>query len=165
MLLGATPNDSGYRNLYPSPMQASSLWQSFLQNVNPLSKVIHAPAVQSRISEAGRDLDALDRPTVALLFAIYTAAVMAMSDSECQANFGETRKALLSRYLFATQQALQAAGLMKVRSLILLQAFTLHIVRHDCHPAKDLTGLTYHTDCSAAIIQSPKHLAALRNGG
>ncbi|ETS73839.1 hypothetical protein PFICI_14785 [Pestalotiopsis fici W106-1] len=159
LLLSSAPRDSGYQDLYPSAAHASILWQSFLQNVNPLSKVIHAPTMQSYIIEAGRGPATLDRPTVALLFAIYTAAVMSMSDVECQNNFGKPQKTLLSSYLFATQQALQVAELMRTPSFMLLQAFTLYIIaaRHLCNPQNTwlLSGTAVRMGQLLGLHQNP----------
>lgn len=129
VLLNGSPDDSSYRDVHPLPVHAFSLWQAFLRNVNPLSKVIHAPSVQLHVIEAAKSLDSLSRPIVALLFAIYTAGAMSMSDEDCRTTLGESRKTLLSRYLSATQKALRAARVMTVQDFTLLQAFTLYIVR------------------------------------
>lgn len=104
------------------------LWQTFLQNVNPLSKVIYAPVVQQHVIEASRDFDSMSKPYVALLFAIYAAAVMSMKDEECLRTLGEPRRILQTRYLSVCQQALSAASFMRSPNTTVLQAFTIFLV-------------------------------------
>jgi hypothetical protein len=122
------------RDAYPSPVHAFTLWQAYLQNVNPLSKVIYAPHVQDLVVEASRDLSTVPYESVALLFAIYAAAVMSCKDEECQSKIGESKKALHDRYLAATQQALTATGFINSVSLVALQAFAIFLV--SCAPIK-----------------------------
>lgn len=112
-------------------MQAFMLWQTFLQNVNPLSKVIHAPHVQPQVLEASKDFDSVSKPAIALLFAIYAAAVMSLKEEDCQAQLNMTKTALLGRYFSAAQQALSAASFMKSRNFVTLQAFVVFLVSRD----------------------------------
>jgi hypothetical protein len=114
--------------LHPSAPVAFKLWDTFLQNVNPLCKVIHAQSGQQLVLEACQDFGSLAKPSVALMFAIYAIAVVSLEEEDCLASLHESRDVLLFRYLSATRQALDAAGLMKTRSLSLLQAYTLYLV-------------------------------------
>ncbi|KAI3401378.1 hypothetical protein diail_11462 [Diaporthe ilicicola] len=116
------------RDFHPPPMQAFMLWQAFLQNVNPMSKVIHAPSVQPVIIEASKDLDTVPKPSVALLFAIYAAAIMSLKEDDCQTQFDAPKNLLLTRYFSACQQALAAASFMKSRNLVTLQAFVIFLL-------------------------------------
>lgn len=116
------------RDYHPPPMQAFMLWQTFLQNVNPLSKVIHAPLVQPQVLEASKDFDSVSKPAVALLFAIYAAAVMSLKEEDCQAQLNSNKTTLLSRYFSAAQQALAAASFLKSRNIVTLQAFVIFLV-------------------------------------
>ncbi len=100
----------------------------FLQNINPLTKLIHAPSMQADMIGAVKEPNSASTPKKALIFAIYAAAVMSMRDEDCISEFGEPRKALWEKYISATQGLLVAANFMKSRSLILLQAFTIYIV-------------------------------------
>ena len=113
-------------------MHAFTLWQAYLQNVNPLSKIIHAPLIQDLIVEASRDLSTVPEESVALLFAIYAAAVMSSKDEECQSKMGGSKRDLHSRYLAATQQALIKTRVLQSASLVLLQAFAIFLVSCPC---------------------------------
>lgn len=128
LLFSAFRNAVDLRDFHPPPMQAFMLWQAFLQNVNPMSKVIHAPSVQPIIIEASKDLETVPKPSVALLFAIYAAAIMSLKEEDCQAQFDAPKPLLLTRYFSACQQALAAASFMKSRNLVTLQAFVIFLV-------------------------------------
>ncbi|KAK2614458.1 hypothetical protein N8I77_001281 [Diaporthe amygdali] len=128
LLFSAFRNVVDLRELHPPPMQAFMLWQAFLQNVNPMSKVIHAPSVQPIIIEASKDFDTVPKPSVALLFAIYAAAIMSLKEEDCQTQFDAQKSLLLTRYFSACQQALAAASFMKSRNLVTLQAFVIFLL-------------------------------------
>jgi Fungal Zn(2)-Cys(6) binuclear cluster domain len=115
---------------HPSPVHAFILWQSFIENVNPLSKIIHVPSLQQKIVEVTASDNFSDVPlgTVALLFAIYAAAVASLPESDCEAKFGQPKQVLQSRYLAAAQHALVAAEFLQRPTLITLQAFALFLV-------------------------------------
>ncbi|CAN8102514.1 unnamed protein product [Discula destructiva] len=116
------------REYHPPPMQAFMLWQTFLQNVNPLSKVIHAPHVQPQVLEASKDFDSVSKPAMALLFAIYAAAVMSLKEEDCQAQLNAPKTVLLGRYFSAAQQALASASFMKSRNFVTIQAFVVFLL-------------------------------------
>lgn len=120
------------RDFHPPPMQAFMLWQTFLQNVNPLSKVIHAPLIQPQVLEASKDFDSVSKPAIALLFAIYAAAAMSLKEEDCQTQLNGPKTVVLSRYFSAAQQALAAASFMKSRNIVTLQALVIFLVRTPC---------------------------------
>lgn len=113
---------------HPSAIQIFQLWQIYINNVNPLLKIIHAPTLQARIVEAGADTENVPKPFDALMFAIYFISVHSMSDEEAERTLGEDKKALLAKYHQATQQALINAGFMKSNELVVLQAYLLYLV-------------------------------------
>ncbi|KAH8688713.1 hypothetical protein BGW36DRAFT_352718 [Talaromyces proteolyticus] len=112
----------------PAPSLAFQLWQIFLDNVNPLSKMIHAPSAQNIITEATRDQSRVSRGSEALMFSIYLCAVNSLKKSECETTLGESKNVLLQRYLTVTQQALVNAEFLQSSSLIVLQSLTLYLV-------------------------------------
>lgn len=62
------------------------------------------------------------------MFAIYSAAIMSLDDDECRQSFGESRRALLTRYVSATKTALSRAKFMSTINLVVLQALVLHLI-------------------------------------
>lgn len=114
--------------LHPTPLHIFKLWQAFLENVNPLTKVIHVPTLQQQILEAMSDLPRASKELEALMFAIYCIALVSMEQGEVEKSFGESKKVLLSKYKKGAQQAFKNAALLRTSSLTVLQAFMLYLV-------------------------------------
>jgi len=127
-LLGLGSTSKDLSALHPPPVQIFRLWQTFLDNVNPLVRMFHAPTVQQTIIDVSGDLANIPRPTEALLFAIYLVAVISLRNDECESRFGEPRNKLLTRYSHGTQIALIKAKFLKSLNLNTLQALTLYLV-------------------------------------
>ena len=104
------------------------MWQTFVDSINPLTKILHAPTVQQQVLDASSNLEKISKGTEALLFSIYACAVVAMNDEECKTNFGEERSILLSRYQAGARKALIKAGFLRSSNLIILQAYVLYLV-------------------------------------
>lgn len=113
---------------HPTPPQIFQLWQTFLNNVNPLVKLLHAPEVQQMILEAVTDLKQVPREHVALMFAIYLAAITSMDEQACARLFNEPKSTVLTNFTNAAQQALVTAEFLKSSNLVVLQALTLYLV-------------------------------------
>lgn len=104
----------------------------FLDNVNPLIKVIHAPTTQQQILETSTNLASVSKGMEALLFSIYLLAITSIDDVRCKEVFGEERILLLARYQFGTQQALLNAEFLRPSSLAVLQALLIYLVSLPC---------------------------------
>lgn len=142
-VLGPTPSSQGVSDMHPFPEQILLLWQIFLDNVNPLSKLIHVPSLQPAIIEATSHLDRLPRNFEALLFSIYNIAITSLRPDECRAMLGESRNVLLSRYRSGTKRALARAKFLGTSDLMVLQAFVLHLLAmREIYDAKTLWTLT-----------------------
>ncbi|KAK9387170.1 hypothetical protein V1515DRAFT_615798 [Lipomyces mesembrius] len=122
LLFGRLMTNNAISSGHPQPVQILRMWQTFIDNVNPLVKLLHAPTVQQLIVEASGRLDKLSGSTEALMFAIYHSSV--------------SRSVLLARYSTATQQALINAGVLRTSDLMVLQALTLYLlsIRQHCDP-------------------------------
>jgi hypothetical protein len=131
--LGSLLLDSGSSNmtlkaLHPQPVHIFMLWQAFRDNIDPLTKLFHAPTVQQTILDASADLENVPRATEALMFSIYSSAVVSMTEADCQSKIGEARGTLLARFQTGAMQALRRAELLKTSDLVVLQAFILYLV-------------------------------------
>ncbi|MCJ1398662.1 hypothetical protein MMC11_001863 [Xylographa trunciseda] len=113
---------------HPETMHIMALWQTYLENVNPLTKILHTPTMQKQIIDASGDLDNVSKAFEALMFAIYSSAVNSMTEEECQRVLGEARLALLDRYTYATHQALLRVKFLKTTDIVVLQAFVLFLL-------------------------------------
>ena len=127
VVLGSINTPRSLDNLHPYPDQILALWQIYLRNVNPVMKLIHAPTIDKAIQHTASHSEKVSKSVEALLFAIYSVAVMSMQDKDCEQRFGQPRKPLLSRYVRATKLALSRANLMGTSNIVVLQAFLLHL--------------------------------------
>lgn len=125
--LGFTSTAANLYTSHPPASQILELWNIYLENFDPLTKIVH-PTLQSAIEKAIVDLSSLPKSLEALLFAVYGAAVLSLNDDDCHQRFGESRKALLSRYRLATKTALSRAKLMASVDLMVLQALLIHLL-------------------------------------
>lgn len=113
---------------HPSPQRIHQLWQIYSENIDPLTKLLHIPTLRPAVEKAAKKTDAIPREFEALMFAVYSAAVMSLNDEECVQRLGEPRRVLLIRYVSATKKALRQANFMGTTSLIVLQALVIHIL-------------------------------------
>ncbi|PVI05339.1 putative C6 transcription factor [Periconia macrospinosa] len=113
--------------LHPEPAQMLRLWQLFLDNVNPLFRVVHTPTMQVRLIDAIGNLQTVQPPMEALMFAIYSMAIFSLDKDECLATFSSSRSELLTRYQFGCLQALQNCAFLKSNDRDTLTAFFLYI--------------------------------------
>jgi hypothetical protein len=128
-LLFSSPADKvNLTSLHPDQASIFRLWQIYLDNVNPLLKVTHAPTLQSRIVDAIGNLANISPPLEALLFSIYCISIMSIDDDQCQALFRSPMKAVLSGYQFACQQALTNCNILQSSDHDCLTALFLHLV-------------------------------------
>jgi hypothetical protein len=128
LILGSYSPNISLRVLHPDPMHILRLWQVFVENVNPLTKLIHTPTVQKDLFDASSNLDSISKSMEALMFAIYSTAVASMSDEECLNIIGQTKAVLQAKNQFATKQALLKAEFIKSSDLVVLQAYALFLV-------------------------------------
>lgn len=128
---------------HPSPEYINQLWEAFIENVDPLTKVVHVPTLRPAIQRAASNISTIPRSFEALMFAIYSAAVMSLNDDECKHRFCEPRKTLLLRYITATKVALSRARFMETTSLVVLQALVLHLLSvRDIYEPRAIWSLT-----------------------
>ena len=128
IMLLRTPARVPLSELHPSSIHIFKLWQTFLENVNPLTKILHTPTVQPQILEAMGDLPKIGKELEALMFSIYCIALVSLRAGEVEKSFGESKKRLLSRCRRGAQLALSNASFLKTSNLVILQAFMLYIV-------------------------------------
>ncbi|KAF2492577.1 hypothetical protein BU16DRAFT_513756 [Lophium mytilinum] len=134
---------SNARSRHPPPERILQLWQIFVENIDPLTKIVHVPTLRPAIQKAASSIGTIPRSFEALVFAIYSVAVMSLKDEECEERLGEPRKILLSRYNSATKVALSRAKFMGTTNLVVLQALVLHILSvRDVYEPRAVWSLT-----------------------
>ena len=81
-VMGYSSSDVDLRSLHPLPSQIPFYWQTFLENVHPLVKIMHTQTMNKVIKEVQNNLDSLSKSTEALMFSIYFATITSMSGDE-----------------------------------------------------------------------------------
>jgi Fungal specific transcription factor domain len=150
-IMGYSSSDVDLKPLHPLPSQIPFYWQTFLENVQPLVKLLHTPTMNKVIKEVQNNLDCLSKSTEALMFAIYFATITSMNTNEVRfwgvssveapvnilqvhTNFGIEKEPLLKKYRFAVEQALAKASFLNTNEIVTVQALVLFLVcvrRHD----------------------------------
>lgn len=128
---------------HPPADHIRQLWHIFVENVNPLTKLVHVPSLQPAIEKAITNMDRIPRGFEALMFSIYSMAVLSSTAEECYEVFGAPRTILLPRYVSATKTALSRASFMSSTSIVVLQALVLHILSiRDSYEPRAVWSLT-----------------------
>ena len=130
LLLNCGPNmtDSALRSAHPSTADIFRLWQIFLENVHPLTHLIHAPTTQHRLLNSLQHLDENSKEWDTMLFAIYLAAIQSMPAKDVQDTFAEGKGTLLRKYQVAMRTALIRANFMNTNDILVVQAYVLYLV-------------------------------------
>ncbi|KAJ5902618.1 hypothetical protein N7495_003146 [Penicillium taxi] len=129
---------------HPSSEDIVFLWQTFIDRVHPILKIIHAPSVQRQITDFLQDgIQSASLPVHCLLHAIYYASVITLSVEECKNIFYQYKQDILEKYRKTIQKSLAEADFETSADLNVLQAFVLYIVcgRFDEH-GTDVKRLT-----------------------
>ncbi|KAL5339210.1 fungal-specific transcription factor domain-containing protein [Aspergillus crustosus] len=130
---------------HPKYEDAMVLWKAHIENVQPICRVLHIPSCTEMVESASRHPKSTSRADDCLLFAIYYTAAVSMTDGECTLKLGQPRSSLVSRYHFATRQALVNALFLKTTEMSVLQAFFLFLLAcrtyYDSHTYWILTGI------------------------
>lgn len=126
---GSGSMDFDLSTLHPDPVQILRLWQIYLDNVDPLLKITHAPSLQARIIDVAGDLKNSSPALEALLFSIYSIALLSTSESSCLDIFKSPKAELLVGFQFGCQQALIKCGFLQSSDLDCLTALVLYLVK------------------------------------
>jgi hypothetical protein len=124
-LLGNTQSIPGQ---HPGYEEMTKLWNVYVQNVEPLCKVLHIPTVAKMVDTISKQPSVVSKDDECLLFVIYYFAVFSMSDTDCLQQFNQPRNDLLSKYRTSVCQALINASWLKTTSMLVLQAYTLFLI-------------------------------------
>lgn len=127
------------RNLlhcHPTHAEAMVLWNTHIENVEPICKVLHIPSSTKMADEVSRKPETAARENECVLFAVYHFAVFTLTDEKCEKLFGRSRDALMQRFHFATRQALVNASFLTTTDIPVMQALILFLLacRHKYDP-------------------------------
>lgn len=130
---------------HPTHEEAMMLWQTHIENVEPICKVLHIPSASEMVKTASQQPAMASKAEECLLFAIYHFAVFSMTEEDCVNSLGHSRTTLMRRYHFAIRQALVNASFLKTTETSIMQAFVLFLLPcryfYDPHTYWILTGV------------------------
>ncbi|KAJ8122273.1 hypothetical protein O1611_g9882 [Lasiodiplodia mahajangana] len=136
-------------------------WQVYMENVDPIVKLLHVPATTKIVKELRGDMSTISPGVEALMFSIYFAAITSMEPEEVMTNFGAEKQQLIARYRFATEQALAKANCVTTSELVVLQAFVLFLILvrryDDTKFSSALTGLVVKIAQSLGLHRDGTH--------
>ncbi|KAH6970980.1 fungal-specific transcription factor domain-containing protein [Ilyonectria sp. MPI-CAGE-AT-0026] len=112
----------------PTPVQIFKLWQIFLERVNPLTKLIHAPSLQPLVVEASNDHTSIPQNAQALLFSIYSVATISLTETESAQVLKMPKEKALLRFASGAKAAFMRAKFMEKYDLMTLQAVVLYLL-------------------------------------
>jgi hypothetical protein len=125
-VLGVQPKSKKRLHLPPAGIM-HQLWEAFVENFDPLTKLVHVPTLEPAVQKAINSIETIPRNLEALMFSILSAAILTLHDKDCQQRFNEARRSMLVRYTSATEAALSRAKFMSTTSLVVLQALVIHL--------------------------------------
>lgn len=115
-------------SMFHLPVEVSQhLYDTYVQAVDPLVRILHKPTLArqlARFHAVGSESSG-SGGFEALLFAVYFAAITSMLPARVVEVFGCDKKAMLTRYQVAVEQALSNAKFLQSEELMPLQAFVL----------------------------------------
>jgi hypothetical protein len=163
MIYGFSSVSPDLRQLHPPESQIFPLWQIFLENVDPLLKIIHVPVTQRQLVRATQNLDSVPAPFQAFMFAIYYATITSMQCSiSCKTLLNEDRNTLLNRYQLGVEQALSKANFISKPNILALQALTLYLICARLNTDKTyvwtMTGLVIRIATKLGLHRDPVSL-------
>ncbi|PYH35581.1 Zn(II)2Cys6 transcription factor [Aspergillus neoniger CBS 115656] len=109
--------------LHPCQWQSTQLWQTFLNRIDPIIKVLHVPSTQPRVFAAINQPAAAPADLHALLFAIFFAATTSVL-AEDPAH--EQRQSEVKRYQQGLELALYQSNFLDAPTLTSLQAMSIY---------------------------------------
>ncbi|KIX95240.1 uncharacterized protein Z520_09157 [Fonsecaea multimorphosa CBS 102226] len=130
--------------LQPTRSGLRRLWSIYLENVDPIIRVIHRPTVKRVVDQAVFDGGVTGKGWNALVLAISFAAVASLEPKDIPAVVGDDTEALYTSYKAATEQALKEANFIETHDLRVLQAFVILLScvrRQNTRAVLTLTGL------------------------
>jgi len=138
----------------PALEQLFSLWQLFIDRVDPLLKILHVPTTQRQIFRAGSALTEEDPSFTSLLFAVCYAAT-----SSIRTGLASESDTALIRYQHGLQAALSRAEFLSKPTLHSLQALVLFLICARHHADRtyiwSMTGLTTRLAVKLGLHQDP----------
>ena len=104
------------------------LWHAFVQNVDPIVKILHIPTAEVEIFTAINQPGSVSKDTLALLYAIYFAAATSLEPDDISKMLDMTQLAALGKFRTHFQKALADTDALENPTVPLLQGLAIYLV-------------------------------------
>ncbi|KAK7457617.1 hypothetical protein Landi51_01750 [Colletotrichum acutatum] len=109
------------------PHILTRLWIIYLQNVDPLMKILHIPTIQPVMLGVAAKPQGADHTTLALLYATAFAAITSMSSTEVATQLGTERLVLLRHFMREIDGAFTSAQFLLYPNVQGLKALAIYL--------------------------------------
>ena len=117
-------------------VQTFKLWQIYLDRVNPLLKIIHAPTIQPYIVQAAADLTSVPLSYQALLLSIFSLACISLSPEEMTQIMGVTHDLAVHKLSKDLFNALTRFNFLNRYNMVIVQTL-IHVLVCSPSPRSD----------------------------
>ncbi|RAQ51655.1 C6 transcription factor [Aspergillus flavus] len=155
LLLNPQHTVSDVAELYPSRWEATQLWQVYLNNVNPLMRVVHIPTLLPKLYNAINSPGDVPADLSALLFAIYFAATTSLLSINEGDFLGGQKHAAVQKYQRGLEVSLYNSSFLDSPTITSLQAMAIYVRCRRFHSSGRsnwvLNGLTIYAAQSIGL--------------
>ncbi|OGM48671.1 C6 transcription factor [Aspergillus bombycis] len=155
LLLNPEHAISDVTQLYPSRWEATQLWQVYLNNVNPLMRVVHIPTLLPKVYNAINAPSDVPADLSALLFAIYFAATTSLLSINEGDFLGGQKHVALQKYQRGLEVSLYNSSFLDSPTITSLQAMAIYVRCRRFHSSGRsnwvLNGLTIYAAQSIGL--------------
>jgi hypothetical protein len=109
------------------------LWTKYVENVDPIMKVLHVPTSQVVVERAIASPQDVPKDQQCLLAAVKFAAVSSLSDEDCLAYLSTSRLQLLSFFRLEVHSTLKQSNYLVSHNFVTLQALVIYLVCNRRH--------------------------------
>ncbi|KFY79619.1 hypothetical protein V499_01405 [Pseudogymnoascus sp. VKM F-103] len=111
----------------PSRRYAIQLWRTYIENVDPMGKILHIPTMEAALFGAANNAADVDSDLSALLFSIYFAATTSLESSVVARIYSDEKGCLLSRFKEGLEQCLAGSNFLAHPTMKSLQAMAIYL--------------------------------------
>ncbi|KAE8378980.1 fungal-specific transcription factor domain-containing protein [Aspergillus bertholletiae] len=155
LLLAPQHTPSDVTEFYPSRWEATQLWQVFLNNVDPVMKLVHIPTLLPKVHNAINSPGDVPADLSSLLFAIYFAAVTSLLSINQRDFLGNQKYAALQKYQRGLEVSLYNSSFLDSPTITSLQAMAIYVRCRRFHSSGRsnwvLNGLTIYSAQSIGL--------------
>ncbi|OLN97826.1 putative transcriptional regulatory protein C139.03-like protein 2, partial [Colletotrichum chlorophyti] len=141
-LLSAPDPKINLAELMPPKWGASELWKTYVEHVEVCNKVLHRPTAEVVVYTALNDPHTASLEALAVTFAVFFVATVALEPTTAQNITGEDKVTSLLRFKTGLEQAFAKADFLEHPSVKLLEALCVYLAALRIHnPGRGLWTL------------------------